>query len=310
MIDATASLRVAEHISSPELIVYLHATGWCSRPSRVDGVAIFSKQIPGNDDPVQFILPIKTEFADEQRRVADALRTVAQIEGCSEEQVAESVGQAIRRHAEQDLQGQMGRIHVVDDESFRTAIAHRLNLAGYQVTTYRSAQQLLDRLPSESEPGCVVLDVPTPGLSGPDLLGRLRQLGPTLPVIVMSGHGDIPTTVRAMKGGAVDFLTKPVRDQDLLDAVTVAVDRDRKRREAEKAGANLQTHVETLTAREREILALLSSGLMNKQIATELGLTEIHVKIHREHIMKKMGARSLADLLRTAKTIGIGRFES
>src|ERR1700754_111620 len=121
----------------------------------------------------------------------------------------------------------------------------------------------------------------------------------------MTGHGDIPMSVRAMKGGAVDFLTKPFRDQDMLDAVVMAIERDRKRREAEKIVANLQTLLETLTPREREILAWVSSGLMNKQVAAELGIAEITVKIHRRHIMKKMGAKSLADLVRQAETLGI-----
>jgi FixJ family two-component response regulator len=123
----------------------------------------------------------------------------------------------------------------------------------------------------------------------------------------MTGHGDIPMTVRAMKGGAVDFLTKPFRDQDMLDAVVMAIERDRKRREVEKVVANLNALFETLTPREREILALVASGLMNKQIAAELGLAEITVKIHRGHIMKKMGARSLADLVRKAETLGVHR---
>jgi FixJ family two-component response regulator len=146
-----------------------------------------------------------------------------------------------------------------------------------------------------------------PGLSGLDFQAELARANIHIPIIFMTGHGDIPMTVRAMKGGAVDFLTKPFRDQDMLDAVTVAIERDRKRREADKIVANLQTHFETLTPREREILPLVSSGLMNKQIAAELGLAEITVKIHRGHIMKKMGARSLADLLRKAETLGIRR---
>jgi FixJ family two-component response regulator len=123
----------------------------------------------------------------------------------------------------------------------------------------------------------------------------------------MTGHGDIPMTVRAMKGGAVDFLAKPFRDQDMLDAVVMAIERDRKRREADKIVANLQSLLDTLTPREREILALVSSGLLNKQIAAELGLAEITVKIHRGHIMKKMAAKSLADLVRKAETLGIRR---
>jgi FixJ family two-component response regulator len=146
-----------------------------------------------------------------------------------------------------------------------------------------------------------------PGLSGLDFQAELAKANIHIPIIFMTGHGDIPMSVQAMKGGAVDFLTKPFRDQDMLDAVTVAIKRDRERREAHKIVANLQTHFETLTPREREILALVSTGLMNKQIAAELGLAEITVKIHRGHIMKKMGARSLADLLRSAETLGVRR---
>ena len=130
-----------------------------------------------------------------------------------------------------------------------------------------------------------------------------------IPIIFMTGHGDIPMTVRAMKGGAVDFLTKPFRDQDMLDAVVMAIERDRKRREIEKVVADLQALFATLTSREREVLALVATGLMNKQVAAELGLAEITVKIHRGHIMKKMGARSLADLVRKAEMLGIHRIK-
>ena len=154
---------------------------------------------------------------------------------------------------------------------------------------------------------CLVLDIRLPGLSGLDFQGELAKANIHIPVIFMTGHGDIPMTVRAMKGGAVDFLTKPFRDQDMLDAVMVAIERDRKRREAAKILANLQTHFETLTPREREILVLISSGLMNKQIAAELGIAEITVKIHRGHLMKKMGARSVADLVGMAETMRIRR---
>jgi FixJ family two-component response regulator len=146
-----------------------------------------------------------------------------------------------------------------------------------------------------------------PGLSGLDFQTELAKANIHIPIIFMTGHGDIPMTVRAMKGGAVDFLTKPFRDQDMLDAVVTAIEKDRKRREAGKIVANLQALFETLTPREREILALVASGLMNKQIAAEIGLAEITVKIHRSHIMKKMGARSLADLVRMAETLGIRR---
>jgi FixJ family two-component response regulator len=128
-----------------------------------------------------------------------------------------------------------------------------------------------------------------------------------IPIIFMTGFGDIPMTVRAMKGGAIDFLTKPFRDQDMLDAVLMAIERDRKRREISKMVEDLQTLYETLTPREREIMALVTSGLMNKQVAAELGLADITVKIHRGHVMKKMGAKSLADLITMADTLGIRR---
>jgi FixJ family two-component response regulator len=154
---------------------------------------------------------------------------------------------------------------------------------------------------------CLVLDVRLPGQSGLDFQAELAKANIQIPIIFMTGHGDIPMTVRAMKGGAVDFLTKPFRDQDMLDAVAMAIERDRKRRESDKDAADLQTHFETLTSRERDILALVSSGLMNKQVAAELGLAEITVKIHRGHIMKKMGAKSLADLVMKAETLGIRR---
>jgi FixJ family two-component response regulator len=152
---------------------------------------------------------------------------------------------------------------------------------------------------------CLVLDIRLPGLSGLDFQNELAKANINIPIIFMTGHGDIPMTVRAMKGGAVDFLTKPFRDQELLDAVMMAIERDRKRREADKVVAHLQALLETLTPREREVFALVSSGLMNKQVAAELGLAEITVKLHRGHIMRKMQAKSLADLVRTAETLGI-----
>jgi FixJ family two-component response regulator len=195
---------------------------------------------------------------------------------------------------------------VEDDESIRRALNNLFQSVGLEVELFGSASEMLQsKLPDVAS--CLVLDIRLPGLSGLDFQAELAKANIRIPIIFMTGHGDIPMSVRAMKGGAVDFLTKPFRDQDMLDAVTVAIERDRKRREADKIVAGLQTHFETLTPREREILALVSSGLMNKQIAAELGLAEITVKIHRGHIMKKMGARSLADLVRRAETLGIRR---
>jgi FixJ family two-component response regulator len=195
---------------------------------------------------------------------------------------------------------------VEDDESMRRALSNLFQSVELEVEVFGSASEMLQsKLPDVAS--CLVLDIRLPGLSGLDFQAELAKANIHIPIIFMTGHGDIPMTVRAMKGGAVDFLTKPFRDQDMLDAVMVAIERDRKRREADKVVANLQTHFETLTPREREILALVSSGLMNKQIAAELGLAEITVKIHRGHIMKKMGAKSLADLVRRAETLGIRR---
>src|SRR6202171_4526416 len=182
-------------------------------------------------------------------------------------------------------------VFVVDDDpSMRKALSNLFRSVGLRAEVFGSARELLEsELPEVAS--CLVLDIRLPGPSGLDFQSELARANINIPIIFMTGHGDIPMSVRAMKGGAVDFLTKPFRDQDMLDAVMMAIERDRKRREADKIVASLQTLFEALTSREREILALVSSGLMNKQIAAELGLAEITVKIHRGHIMKKMGAR-------------------
>jgi FixJ family two-component response regulator len=198
-------------------------------------------------------------------------------------------------------------VFVIDDDvSMRRALTNLFQSVGLDVVAFGSAPEMLQsKLPDVAS--CLVLDIRLPGVSGLDFQTELAKANIHIPIIFMTGHGDIPMTVRAMKGGAVDFLTKPFRDQDMLDAVVTAIERDRKRREVEKAVANAQALFETLTPREREVLALVASGLMNKQVAAELGLAEITVKIHRGHIMRKMGARSLADLIRTAETLGIHR---
>jgi FixJ family two-component response regulator len=200
-------------------------------------------------------------------------------------------------------------VFVIDDDaSMRRALTNLFESVGLRVEVFGSAPEMLQsKLPDVAS--CLVLDIRLPGLSGLDFQTELAKANIHIPIIFMTGHGDIPMTVRAMKGGAVDFLTKPFRDQDMLDAVVAAIERDRNRREVEKVVANLQALFETLTSREREVLALVASGLMNKQIAAELGLAEITVKIHRGHIMKKMGARSLADLVRKAETLGINRIK-
>jgi FixJ family two-component response regulator len=198
-------------------------------------------------------------------------------------------------------------VFVIDDDaSMRRALTNLFQSVDLAVEVFGSASEMLQsKFPDVAS--CLVLDIRLPGLSGLDFQPELAKANIHIPIIFMTGHGDIPMTVRAMKGGAVDFLTKPFRDQDMLDAVVKAIERDRKRREVGKIVANLQALFETLTPREREILALVASGLMNKQTAAELGLAEITVKIHRGHIMKKMGARSLADLIRMAETLGIHR---
>jgi len=193
---------------------------------------------------------------------------------------------------------------VEDDASMRRALNNLFQSVGLEVELFGSASEMLrSQLPDVAS--CLVLDIRLPGLSGLDFQTELAKANIHIPIIFMTGHGDIPMTVRAMKGGAVDFLTKPFREQDMLDAVRAAIERDRKRREADKIVAELQNRFETLTPREREILALVSSGLMNKQIAAQVGLAEITVKIHRGHIMRKMGAKSLADLVRRAEALGI-----
>ncbi len=195
---------------------------------------------------------------------------------------------------------------VDDDEGVRRALANLFHSVGLNVEVFGSAAEVLQaRLPDIAS--CLVLDIRLPGLSGLDLQIELARANINIPIIFVTGHGDIPMTVRAMKGGAIDFLTKPFRDQDLLDSVATAIERDRRRREEEKTIAGLRTLFETLTQREREVLAMVAAGLMNKQIAAEIGIAEITVKVHRGRVMKKMGARSLADLVRMAEAIGLDR---
>ena len=198
-------------------------------------------------------------------------------------------------------------VFVVDDDpSMRKALTNLFRSVGLRAEVFGSAREWLEsKLPEVAS--CLVLDIRLPGLSGLDFQAELVKANIQIPIIFMTGHGDIPMTVKAMKAGAVDFLTKPFRDQDMLDAVAVAIERDRTRRKEEKIVAELRAVFETLTTRERDVLALVASGLMNKQIAAEIGLAEITVKIHRGHLMRKMGARSLADLVRMAEMLGIRR---
>ena len=196
-------------------------------------------------------------------------------------------------------------VFVIDDDaSVREALRNLFRSVGLRVEVFGSASEFLQsKLPDI--PGCLILDIRLPRVSGLDFQAELADAGIHIPIIFMTGHGDIPMSVRAMKAGAVDFLTKPFRDQDMLDAVTTAIERDRNNRNEAKSLSRLQALFATLTPREQEVMALVTAGLMNKQIAAKIGIAEITVKIHRGHIMKKMAAKSLADLVRMAQTLGI-----
>jgi FixJ family two-component response regulator len=199
-----------------------------------------------------------------------------------------------------------GLVHVVDDDpSFRTAIERRLKKAGYTVATYSSAQHLLDRLPSEGEPGCILLDVRIPGLSGPELQGRLSELGLTLPIVFLTGHPDVPTTVRTIKAGAEDFLTKPVSSDELLRAIERAMAHHEANRGLKSKLDVVRANVATLTPREREVFQLIIRGQTNKRVANALGATERTIKAHRHRVMEKMQVGSLAELVSLAERIGV-----
>ena len=199
-----------------------------------------------------------------------------------------------------------GLVHVVDDDaSFRRAIERRLKLAGYEVETYASAQQLLDHLPGAGEPGCILLDVRIPGLSGPELQSRLIELGSILPIVFVTGHADTPTTVRAIKAGAEDFLTKPASSEQLIDAIERAMARYESAQSRRSKLDSLRARVATLTPRERQAFDLIVRGKINKQIAFELGTTERTVKAHRHQVMEKMQVHSLAELVSSAERLGM-----
>jgi FixJ family two-component response regulator len=198
---------------------------------------------------------------------------------------------------------------VDDDPALCQALGSLFRSVGLKAETFSSGSEMLQSN-QLANAGCLVLDIRLPGLGGLDFQTQLLKADVHIPIIFMTGHGDIPMSVRAMKAGAVDFLTKPFRDQDMLDAVMTAIGRDRKRRENEKRVSEFRARLEVLTPRELEVMTLVTGGLMNKQIAAEIGLSEITVKIHRGHVMRKMGARSLADLVRMAEVLGIRRSAS
>jgi RNA polymerase sigma factor (sigma-70 family) len=201
-----------------------------------------------------------------------------------------------------------GNVYIVDDDaSLRTALKRLLNKAGYSVETYPSAQELLERLPDETQPGCIVSDVRMPGLSGPDLQTQLSQRGWTLPIIFLTGHADLRTTVQTIKAGAHDFLTKPVSSDELLPAISRALERHEASLAAKAAIGRLRALVATLTPRERQVFELVILGKTNKHVARELGSTERTVKAHRQKVMEKTKVQSLAELVSLAERIGMLR---
>ena len=198
-----------------------------------------------------------------------------------------------------------GVVFVVDDDrSMRESLKDLIQSVGLRVEAFASAQEFL-RGKRDDLPSCLVLDVRLKGLSGLDLQKRMAENNTGIPIIFVTGHGDIPMSVKAFKAGAVEFLTKPFRDQDLLDAVYDALERDRKAREARAKVEELRGRYGSLTPREREVMTLVVAGLLNKQIAAEVGTSEASVKVHRQHLMQKMGAGSLAELVRMADRLGI-----
>jgi FixJ family two-component response regulator len=201
-------------------------------------------------------------------------------------------------------------VFVVDDDAdVRTGLKDLLDSIGLRSEVFASTADFLRRSRPQ-EPSCLILDVRLPGLSGLDFQAELNARGIDTPIIFITGHGDIPMTVRAMKAGAVEFLTKPIREQDLLDAVRIALDRDRAKREDQGRTHDLRKRFAALSPREQEVMALVTTGLMNKQVAARMGVSEVTVKVHRHNVMKKLGAKSLADLVRIADVLKMPRDQS
>jgi len=198
-------------------------------------------------------------------------------------------------------------VHVVDDdESMRGALEGLFDTMGLETRTYAAARDFLATNLAD-KPGCVVIDVRLPDMNGLEFQAQLTQMGVRLPVVVITGHGDISMSVRAMKRGAVDFLSKPFRDQDMLDAVMAAIERDRQRRKIDDDVSQMEQRFRTLSPREQQVMLLVTAGKMNKQVASDLGISEITTKIHRGAAMRKMGARTLADLVRMADIVKLKR---
>ena len=213
----------------------------------------------------------------------------------------------IRYRRMQEVSQPQELVFVIDDDaSMRTSLSSLFRSVGLKVEVFDSASDFL-KTGRPDAASCLVLDVRLPGVSGLDFQGELAKANIRIPIVFITGHGDIPMTVKAMKAGAVEFLTKPFREQDLLDAVRLGLERDRTRRAGEAVVSELRGKFEALTSREQEVMGFVTSGLMNKQIAADLGVSEITVKVHRGNVMRKMGAKSLADLVRMADVLGIRR---
>jgi FixJ family two-component response regulator len=213
----------------------------------------------------------------------------------------------IRYRRMQEVSQPQELVFVIDDDaSMRTSLSSLFRSVGLKVEVFDSASDFL-KTGRPDAASCLVLDVRLPGVSGLDFQSELAKANIRIPIVFITGHGDIPMTVKAMKAGAVEFLTKPFREQDLLDAVRLGLERDRTRRAGEAVVSELRGKFEALTSREQEVMGFVTSGLMNKQIAADLGVSEITVKVHRGNVMRKMGAKSLADLVRMADVLGIRR---
>ena len=203
--------------------------------------------------------------------------------------------------------GSQSTVYVVDDDaSVRRGLSNLIRSVGLRVEAFASASEFLAAKRPDA-PACLILDVRMPGLSGLDFQAELTKARNQIPIIFITGHGDIPMTVKAMKAGAIEFLTKPFRDQDLLDAVQVALERARVAHQNEQSAAQLRAKFEALTPREQEVMAWVTGGFLNKQVAAEIGVSEITVKVHRGKLMRKMGAKSLAELVKMADMLGIRR---